>query len=244
MRLREPRKLRLHPFTEQVWSPRACSEFVLYTVFCKSMKFIILHGSFGTTDSNWFPWLKERLGDLGQDVILPQMPVDERDLGSRDDYMEPREQYLSNWIQFFQVNIMPQIGESEIGIIAHSISNVFTLHLVKKLGLKIDLGIFVAPFLELPSIDEKYDLVNASFYSADFDSGTMQKMIDDSYVLFGDNDEYVPVESANAFGALVGASLIRVKNGGHMYGGSGFTQFPLILELCKAHIGKANQVTV
>ena len=37
--------------------------------------YIILHGSFGSKDGNWFPWLKEQLEDKNLKVDVPQMPV-------------------------------------------------------------------------------------------------------------------------------------------------------------------------
>ena len=35
--------------------------------------YVIIHGSFGSKDGNWFPWLKSKLE--GKDVEVPQMPV-------------------------------------------------------------------------------------------------------------------------------------------------------------------------
>ena len=37
--------------------------------------YIILHGSFGSKDGNWFPWLKGVLDKQGKKVDVPQMPV-------------------------------------------------------------------------------------------------------------------------------------------------------------------------
>ena len=35
--------------------------------------YIIIHGSFGSKDGNWFPWLKNKLKD--KNVVVPQMPI-------------------------------------------------------------------------------------------------------------------------------------------------------------------------
>ena len=37
--------------------------------------YIILHGSFGSKDGNWFPWLKKELEDKNIKIDVPQMPV-------------------------------------------------------------------------------------------------------------------------------------------------------------------------
>lgn len=37
--------------------------------------YVIIHGSFGSKDGNWFPWLKDELERKGKQVIVPQMPI-------------------------------------------------------------------------------------------------------------------------------------------------------------------------
>ena len=39
------------------------------------MKYIILHGSFGSSEGNWFPWLKNQLLVGDAQVFVPQMPI-------------------------------------------------------------------------------------------------------------------------------------------------------------------------
>jgi hypothetical protein len=48
------------------------------------MQFIIFHGTFGSKDGNWFPWLDRELLKLGQKVIRPQMPIDDYELANKE----------------------------------------------------------------------------------------------------------------------------------------------------------------
>ena len=71
--------------------------------------YIVLHGSFGSKDGNWFPWIKEQLENRNKEVVVPQMPVG---VGNQN---------FDNWSKEFK-NL--KIDENTI-IIAHSIAPVF-----------------------------------------------------------------------------------------------------------------------
>ena len=53
------------------------------------MNVIIVHGSFGSPEENWFPWLKEELEKFGVKVLVPKFPT-------------PEGQSLENWLKAFE----------------------------------------------------------------------------------------------------------------------------------------------
>jgi hypothetical protein len=202
------------------------------------MKFLILHGTYGSNDSNWFPWLKSELEKLGQEVILPQMPVDDYDAAheafeKKQDW-KPQHQTPENWLELFQSDLYDQIDHGEVCIISHSLAPVFVMHVLEKYQLGLDSAIFVAPFnikgYDLP----EYDVINNPFMKDDFDYELIKSRLGKAYVLHSDNDPYVPTQYSLDFAKAINASTIEVKGGEHM--GSIYKRFPLVLELCKTRI--------
>ena len=73
------------------------------------MNYIILHGSFGLKDGNWFPWLKKQLEGKDKKIDVPQMPVG---VGKQN---------FESWSKILD---KLTINENTI-IIAHSIAPIF-----------------------------------------------------------------------------------------------------------------------
>ena len=202
------------------------------------MKFLILHGTFGSRDGNWFPWLDKELVQLGQEVIRPQMPVDdyalaESELKKTGDYI-PKNQTLNNWLNYFEKNILRKINKDDSIVVAHSLSPAFVLNIVSKFDLTLDSAIFVSPFIQSLGVPI-FDQINNDFYKDKFDFKKIQNLIPNSYSLISDNDPYVSTQIALSFANNVHSNKIIVKGGGHM--GGVFKEFPLVLELCKTRIG-------
>lgn len=202
------------------------------------MKFLILHWSFGTSESNWFPYLKNQLEIIWQDVISPSMPIE--DFGYMLDSPNKifQNQTLENWLDYF-ADIYKEIWWKKICVVAHSMWPLFLLHLLERYDLDIDSSIFVAPFLRL----EKFwwnlfplDKVNQSFYRDDFDFDKIKKKISNSYVLYSEDDPYVPSEKSIEFAQKLDSSMILVQNSWHMNSEAKLDKFPLIFELCKTRL--------
>ena len=50
---------------------------------------IIIHGSYGSPEKNWFPWLKEELKKSGINTFVPRFPT-------------PKNQNLDTWANVFK----------------------------------------------------------------------------------------------------------------------------------------------
>lgn len=201
------------------------------------MKYLIMHGSYGSPDENWFRWLESEIAKLGHEVILEQFPVDDWDEVSNigqtniDNYL-PKES-LTTWSSYFSTHILPKIEGQEIGFVGHSIAPVFMLHMLTKHDLRIKLGIFVAPFFNIPddpSIWQFYP-VNKTFYSEEFDFAAIKKKIGASHIIYGDDDPYVPTAEPLLFAKKLDGKVHVIPNGRHC--GSNFNEFPLLLNLIK-----------
>ena len=84
--------------------------------------YIILHGSFGSNDGNWFPWLKKELEEKNLKVDVPQMPVG---VGNQN---------FENWSKIMnELNI-----NDNTTIIAHSIAPIFVCGFNNYLGIDKD----------------------------------------------------------------------------------------------------------
>lgn len=201
------------------------------------MKYLIMHGSYGSPDENWFRWLETELKKLGHDVILEQFPADnweEINAIGRDkiDSYNPKES-LESWEKYFVEHILPQIQNEEVGFVGHSIAPIFMLHMLNKYDFRLQKAVFVAPFFNIPDLPEIWQFypVNKTFYSYDFNFDKIKSQIGKSFVVYGDDDPYVPATEPPMFAEKIGVEIHVVPNGGHC--GGIFKEFPLVLELAK-----------
>ncbi|OGK09924.1 hypothetical protein A2767_07065 [Candidatus Roizmanbacteria bacterium RIFCSPHIGHO2_01_FULL_35_10] len=203
------------------------------------MKFVIFHGTYGSSEGNWFPYLKKQLELMNQKVILPQYPKDDHEeilkLGPKK--AKANLQNLDNWLDYFKKNLLKEIkNEKKVVFVGHSIGPVFILHVLEKFNIQLDCAIFVAPFLWLPKMAWDYEIPAKTFMKTDFNFEKLKKLVPVSYVVYGDNDTYVDKKYTYEFGSKIGSHFIEVKGGGHLNAEFKFFSFPLIFELCKTRL--------
>jgi uncharacterized protein len=203
------------------------------------MQFVVFHGSFGNPNGNWSPYIKKHLEIIGQKVIAPQFPIENYDKFTENGpNQKPQNQNLSNWLDFFEKYILPQLDTKEkISFIGHSIGPVFILHAVEKFRILLDSAFFVAPFMESSeNIPWQYKSVNSSFYKKDFNYKKIKKLIPLSFVFYSENDPYVPNKLSIEFAEKLGSKQYMMKGLGHFNNETGVTKFPFLFELCQVRI--------
>lgn len=174
---------------------------------------IIIHGTGGSPEGNWFPWLATELRKRGHAVKVPGMPTREG-------------QSLEGWFAAFA----EAVGDCtpDTVLIGHSLGAVFMLRLLERLSTPIRGALFVAGFLGELGLPE-FDTLNASFVRAPFRWGEIRRNRGFARVYHGENDPYVPLSQAQELSREIGAALVQIPGGRHLNAEAGYIKFELLL---------------
>ncbi|MEA2036857.1 MAG: alpha/beta hydrolase [Nanoarchaeota archaeon] len=176
------------------------------------MNVIIIHGAYGNSNKNWFPWLRSELEKKGINVYVPDFPT-------------PEDQSLENWAETF--NEYEKYLDKDSIIIGHSLGVPFILSLLEKHRAKA--AFLVAGFIELLD-NPKFDEINKTFVEKEFKWNNIKGNCREFFIYNSDDDPYVPLEKGKKLSEKLEQELILVKGVKHFNEETGFTQFPLLLE--------------
>lgn len=177
-----------------------------------SVRVIIVHGSYGKPEGNWFPWLKHQVEALGHMAIVPKFPT-------------PEGQSLAAWIDVFHSEA--GVLTPETILIGHSLGAGFVLNLLEESPLQIRATFLIAGFLGALDLPD-YDYINATFVSKEFNWPLIKRNAGDVFVISGDDDPYVPIARGRAIADALAVKLLVVPGGKHLNSENGYTSFPLL----------------
>ena len=182
------------------------------TVNQARLRVVVLHGTHGGPDTNWFPWLHSALEAQELEVVRPRLPT-------------PQGQSLTAWLDAYDraVGLLPPVPTVLVG---HSLGAAFALRLVERAAHPV-MGLFLAAgfvgALGLPD----YDPINASFFATPFDWASIRARKGRACRCWaGDDDPYVPLARSREMADHLGVELETVPGGGHLNAETGFTAFP------------------
>ncbi len=185
-------------------------------------KIIIIHGTGGSPEGNWFPWLKEKLIETGHEVIVPRFPTM---LG----------QSLNSWKNAFDQQVGPI--NSNMILIGHSLGAGFILNLLEESPVPVIASFLVCGFLgklDLPT----YDVLNESFVCRDFDWTKIQNNYGYCCVINTDNDPYVPLEKGEELAQKLAVNMTLIPGAKHINEEAGYTSFPFLLDRVQVCLSK------
>lgn len=177
------------------------------------MNFIIIHGVYANPDSNWFPWLKNKLESMGYEAIVPKFPT-------------PLDQSLESWLRTI-ANFEDKINEETV-FVGHSLGAAFILNYLEKTNKKIKAAMLVAGFHKL--LGSPYDEPIKTFFAKEFNWEKIKGSCSKFFAFASDNDQYIPLQVTHELVQNLDAEFNMVTNAGHINKESGYETFPLILE--------------
>lgn len=189
------------------------------------MKFVILHGTMGSPNGNWFPWLAGKLEKMGHKTIRPKLP-------------SPNGQNPTEWTKVIK-KAVEEIGgpDEETVIVAHSMSPWASCFYLGSINKSIRAAFFISPFAEQIDNEEPFKSLIQPFADGKVDWQKVRMNCSDITCFVGDNDPYVSLSVAKRFAKLVKSKkLIIVPKGGHLNEEFGYTSFPLLLGVIKKNL--------
>lgn len=177
-------------------------------------KAIIIHGTKGSPDGNWFRSVGASLEQENFQTIIPQFPT-------------PEGQELGSWLTHFR-SCVGETDERTV-LIGHSVGAVFVLRLLETLSCPVSTAALVAGFTGVLGIPE-YDRLNESFVTGPFKWDLIRRNAQHVICMSGSNDPYVPLAQGREIAEALGQPHVVVESGGHLNAESGFTSFSLLLD--------------
>ncbi|MBI1308915.1 MAG: hypothetical protein GC129_03510 [Proteobacteria bacterium] len=179
------------------------------------MNITIFHGTKGSPQGNWFPWLKAKLEGQGHQVFVPKFPT-------------PDGQSKENWCAALR-DQAPMFGGESI-LIGHSLGATLVMHVLEMKSSPIHQAILVSP-VSTAIGNAEYDALNQTFYSHPFSWAKVKAGAKTLTILHGSDDPYVPLAHTQKLAANLGVEPIVIPGGGHLNAESGYREFPQIMEL-------------
>jgi predicted alpha/beta hydrolase family esterase len=177
---------------------------------------LIIHGTEGYPEENWFPWLKNELAIFGYQTIIPQFPT-------------PQGQNPEEWLKVL-APLMNNFNEESI-LIGHSIGATFLLRVLEKLETKVKAAVLVAPSFGIKPIT--YFDLDVPFTKDPFDWNKIRSSASHFLVFHSEDDPYICLANGQKIADELGTTLIAEKNAGHFNANAGYAKFPDLLEKLK-----------
>jgi uncharacterized protein len=183
-------------------------------------KAVILHGTEGSPELNWFRWLETELKNRGYEVWLPLLP-------------HPEKPSLREWTDYLKTNAPFPIDNDTL-LIGHSSGAILALITAQESTVKIGGVVAVAVFHD-NSLN--WD-ANSRLFDVDFDFPSIKSKTTKLLFVHSDDDPYVPLDQAKYVADNCDAETVVIKGQGHfnLEKSPKFKTFPELIDLMEERL--------
>lgn len=176
---------------------------------------IILHGTLGSPQGNWFPWLKKELELQGFTVWLPELP-------------HAKQPSLRSWSRFVRKECPFAINENTL-IVGHSSGAILSLIIAQNnfepIGGIVAVSVFHDNSLKWAPNNKLFDV--------SFEWDTIRANAKKLLFVHSNDDPYVPLEQAQFVANNCQAEIVVLPDQGHfnLEKSESYREFPKLLDL-------------
>ena len=179
---------------------------------------LILHGTDGSPDANWFPWLKEQLELRGFEIWVPELPNNHT----------PDRRVYNDFLLAAGWDLADNL------IIGHSSGAVSILNLLEDNRCpRIKAGVLVGAWAHMDETDLDREQFKGLFPEEGFDFTSIASKAGKLIYIHGDEDPYCPLEQAQWLAEQTKSEITVIPGGHHL--GSRYTELPEILKVLENH---------
>jgi uncharacterized protein len=182
------------------------------------MTVLIIHGIGGHAGIHWQQWLNDELSLLGHSVLMPDMP--EADHPNR-----------SQWLNIVE-KLVKENDSSQLVIVGHSLGVATALDLIEIIEEPVKGLVCVSGFAK----DYGAELNGYFMKEKSIDFSRVADLVRNRLVVYGDDDPYVTQDALAEVANKLGVEPVVISGGGHLNSETGYTEFPLLLELMQSMI--------
>ncbi len=188
----------------------------MFLVESYNMTILMVHGIEGHAGIHWQQWLHDELVKTGHKVIMPSLP--------NSDHPDRK-----IWLKTVKENIK-DIDSFNLVIVAHSLGVTTVLDLIEYTSVKA--------LVSASGFAYNYGAELNSYFlkEKDVDFKKVNKNLKQAFVIYGDNDPYVPQKVLKSLADNLKVKPEIIKNGGHLNTSSGYKAFPRLLEIIQKEI--------
>lgn len=179
----------------------------------KNTNIYVVHGYTSSSQSEWFPWLKEQVKNIQVKIDIPDMP-------------DSKNPHLETWLNHLRKNAL-DIDENTI-FIGHSLGCVTALRYILEKDIKIKGAILVSGFINENPMDEQTEGLQ-EFVDEPLDIARIKNLIPSRIVITATDDDIVPTKATQKLAEALDSNLIILSSGKHFIARDGYTEFPVLL---------------